>query len=42
MTAVDPRGFLYRSLDPDEAQRLAARHLAAHDDGELYLQYRVS
>ena len=41
-SAADPRGFLYRSLDPDEAQRLAARHLAGHDDGELYLQYRVS
>ncbi len=39
---ADPRGFLYRSLDPEEAQRLAARHLAAHDDGELYLQYRIS
>ena len=38
----DPRNFLYRSLDPAEAQRLAARHLAGHDDGELYLQYRVS
>jgi len=38
----DPRGFLYRGLDPDEAQRLAARHLAGHDDGELYLQYRVN
>jgi len=39
----DPRALLYRGeLDPDEAQRLAARHLAAHDDGELYLQYRVS
>jgi TldD protein len=42
MSSADPRGFLYRSLDPQEAQRLAARHLAAHDDGELYLQYRVS
>jgi TldD protein len=42
MTYADPRGFLYRSLDPDEARRLASRHLAAHDDGELYLQYRVS
>jgi len=40
--SADPRSFLYRSLDPDEAQRLAARHLAGHDDGELYLQYRVS
>ena len=36
-----PARFLYRALDPDEAQRLAARHLAAHDDGELYLQYRA-
>jgi TldD protein len=42
MSAADPRGFLYRTLDPDEARRLAARHLAGHDDGELYLQYRVS
>jgi TldD protein len=42
MTFADPRGFLYRSLDPDEAKRLAGRHLAGHDDGELYLQYRVS
>ncbi len=38
----NPRGLLYRGLDPEQAQRLAARHLAAHDDGELYLQYRVS
>ena len=42
MTAADPRRFLYRSLDPDAAQRLAARHLAACDDGELYLQYSAS
>ncbi len=43
MTA-DPRAFLYRDggLDPDDARRLAARHLASHDDGELYLQYRAS
>ncbi len=40
--STDPRAFLYRTLDPDEAQRLAHRHLAAHDDGELYLQYAVS
>ena len=41
--SADPRSFLYRGeLDPDEAQRLAKRHLAAHDDGELYLQYRIS
>jgi TldD protein len=39
----DPRRFLYAgALDPDEARRLAARHLAGHDDGELYLQYRRS
>jgi TldD protein len=41
MTA-DPRSFLYRSLDPDGAKRLAARHLTACDDGELFLQYAVS
>ena len=41
--SADPRNFLYRGgLDPDQAAKLAARHLAAHDDGELYLQYRVS
>ena len=38
----DPRRFLYRSLDPDAARRLAAKHLSAHDDGELYLQYSAS
>jgi len=38
----DPRALLYRTLDPDEAQRLATRHLARHDDGELYLQYSLS
>ncbi|WP_426266177.1 metalloprotease TldD [Sphingomonas sp. LHG3443-2] len=39
----DPRRFLYNAgLDPDDARRLAARHLSAHDDGELYLQYRRS
>ena len=40
--ATDPRRFLYRSLDPDGAKRLAATHLAGHDDGELYLQYSAS
>src|SRR5579884_1492775 len=39
---MDPRRFLYRSLDPDGARRLAARHLRQHDDGELYLQYTAS
>ena len=40
----DPRRFLYRdgSIDFDDAKRLAARHLAQCDDGELYLQYRAS
>jgi TldD protein len=42
MTAPDPRRFLYRSLDPDGAKRLAATHLAGHDDGELFLQYSAS
>ena len=41
MTA-DPRHLLYRSLDPDGAKRLAAKHLSACDDGELFLQYNVS
>src|SRR5918999_4371360 len=40
----DPRRFLYRdgALDLDGARRLAAKHLAPHDDGELYLQYSAS
>jgi TldD protein len=44
MIAADPRSFLYRdgALDPDEAKRLVAKHLATCDDGELYLQYRAS
>src|SRR4051794_15694930 len=42
MTTADPRRFLYRALDPDGAKRLAATHLSAHDDGELYLQYSAS
>ena len=42
MTGADPRRFLYATLDPDEAKRLTARHLAGHDDGELYLQYSLS
>jgi TldD protein len=36
------RSFLYRTLDPEEAQRLATRHLAHHDDGELFLQYSLN
>jgi len=42
MTALDPRRFLYRSLDPDGARPLAATLLSAHDGGELYLQYSAS
>jgi TldD protein len=43
MTLHDPRRFIYRdTLDPAEAQRLAASHLSRCDDGELYLQYRVA
>src|SRR6476660_1455967 len=42
MTGADPRRFLYRSLDPAAAARLAARHLSGHDDGELYLQSSAS
>src|SRR6476469_1317901 len=42
MTLGDPRHFIYRDLDPDAARRLAAKHLSAHDDGELYLQYAAS
>nr|WP_237219763.1 metalloprotease TldD [Sphingomonas arenae] len=39
----DPRRFIYReALDPDEAKRLAARHLGGCEDGELFLQYRAS
>jgi TldD protein len=39
---ADPRAFLYRTLDSTEAQRLAHKHLATHDDGELYLQYAIN
>jgi TldD protein len=42
MSAADPRRFLYRNLDPDAARRVASKHLAACDDGELYLQYSAS
>ena len=39
---MNPRNFLYRNLDPDEAKRLAARHLSGCDDGELFLEHSVS
>ena len=42
MTGGDPRRFLYRSLDPNGAKRLASKHLSGCDDGELYLQYSAS
>jgi TldD protein len=42
MITADPRHFLYRSLDPHDAKRLANKHLSFHDDGELYLQYSAS
>jgi TldD protein len=42
MTDSDPRHFLYRSIDPEAARRLAHKHLSGHDDGELYLQYSAS
>jgi TldD protein len=42
VTSSDPRSFLYRSLDPEAARRLAHKHLSGHDDGELYLQYAVT
>src|SRR5689334_6296832 len=42
MTAPDPRRFLYRTLDPEAARALAAKHLSPHDDGELFLQYAAS
>ena len=44
MTQNDPRSHLYNDgkLSPEEAQALAARTLAACDDGELYLQFSAS
>jgi len=44
MNQPDPRSFLFRDTDltPEAAQRLTETALAGCDDGELYLQYRVS
>jgi len=43
MTIIaDPRRFLYRDLDPDQAVRLTGDALRNCDDGELYLQYIAS
>ncbi len=42
MTVSDPRSLLYRTLDPATAERLTRDALCACDDGELYLQHRVT
>ena len=42
MNASDPRSLLYRQLDPATAERLTREALSACDDGELYLQHRVT
>ena len=44
IAAADPRHFLYHPdrLDPEDARRLTAQALSAAEDGELYLQYKVS
>lgn len=39
---MNPRSLLYRTLDPDDARELAARHLSGCDDGELFLEHSVS
>ncbi|MCU0729031.1 MAG: metallopeptidase TldD-related protein, partial [Sphingopyxis sp.] len=41
---ADPARLLYHPdrLSPDEAARLTAQALSAAEDGELYLQYRIS
>ncbi len=38
----DPRAHLFRSIDPETAQRATADLLARCDDGELYLQHMAS
>ena len=42
MTIADPRSLLYRNVDPQTAQRLTREALMQCDDGELYLQHRVT
>jgi TldD protein len=39
---TDPRNLLYRQLDPETALSLTRDALRACDDGELYLQHRVT
>ncbi len=39
---MNPRQLLYRSLDPDHARKLVAKHLSPFDDGELFLEHSVS
>ncbi|MFM9979118.1 MAG: metalloprotease TldD [Sphingomonadaceae bacterium] len=40
--AFDARSLLYRDLDPAIAARLTQQTLASCDDGELYLQHRMT
>jgi TldD protein len=40
--AFDARSLLYRDLDPAIAARLTQQALASCDDGELYLQHRMT
>jgi TldD protein len=42
MNDLDPRYLLYRDLDPAVAERLTRDALNHCDDGELYLQHRVT
>ena len=42
MEKTDPRSLLYRQLDPARAEQLTRDALVACDDGELYLQHRVT
>lgn len=42
MPNSDPRNLLYRQLDPATAQQLTRDALQACEDGELFLQHRVT
>ena len=42
MNKADTREILYRNLEPKIAEQLTRDALSACDDGELYLQHRVS
>jgi TldD protein len=39
---TDPRNLLYRQIDPGAAEQLTRDALKSCDDGELYLQHRVT